>query len=221
MGDLTRVYNGVDVEVNGRFGRGGLLTGGISVGRIARNDCALNATPQAFVIGAAWDGGNNTAQGGESHPRSTAYCDTAPPWSKSFSLKLNGVYPLPYGFDVSGVFQNIPGVGNFADRTYTNAELAPILGRPLAATAPGRPATLKIPLVPPDTLFEDRLTQLDVRLTKIFQFGEWRLKADLDVYNAFNQSAVRDATEAFGSNWLNAERIMFGRLVKIGARVEF
>ena len=223
VGDVTRVFNGMDFAVNGRFGRGGTLTSGLSFGRTRRNACVLNALPQAFATGSAWTGGGSSTEGqvgvgGSASALLPAFCDTAPPWSKTVQLKINGLYPLPYGFEVSGVFQNLPGLAQQANRTYTNAELAPILGRDLAAGALG---TVSIPLVPLDTLFEDRLTQLDVRLTKVFQFGEWRLKGNLDVYNVFNEIAVTQVNTTFGANWLGPQGLMFGRLVKIGGQIDF
>ena len=218
VGDATRVFNGMDFAVHGRFGRGGTLTSGIFLGRTRRNDCALNSLPQVAATGAAWNGGGSSTAHLNSfvaHPLTAAYCDTAPPWSKTVHVKVNGLYPLPYGFEVSGVFQNLPGAVQLANRRYTSAEVASTLGRPLVL------GSVNVPLVPADTLFEKRLTQLDVRLTKVFQFGEWRLKGNLDVYNALNESAVTQLNTTFGANWLGAQRLMFGRMVKIGGQIDF
>ena len=218
LGDLSRVYNGFELTLNARFGQGGVLYGGLLFGRSALNDCSLNDAPQAFITGAAWNNNGDTATGGGTHPLSTEYCDVAPPWSKTAEVKINGVYPLPYGIQISGVFQNLPGIALEALKTYTNAEVAPFLGRNLST---GPNGTIEIPVLAPETMFEKRLTQIDVRLSKAFEFGDWRVRGNLDVYNAFNESSVSQINDTFGPNWLQPTRVLFGRLVKIGAQIDF
>jgi hypothetical protein len=218
-GEVTRVFNGVDLSMSGRFGRGGQLMGGVSMGRTVRDDCAFNATPNALVTGSTWDGlGNYISLNPTRHPLSEPYCHVAPQWSQSMSVKANVVYPLPFGFDVSAVLQNLPGAAHAANLTYTNAQIAPILGRDLAA---GPSGTMVIPILAPETSYEPRLTQVDLRFSRNFRFGRTRFKALVDVYNAFNESAVTQVNTTFGSRWLEPQRIMFGRLVKLGAQLDF
>ena len=216
--NITRIYNAFEVTATGRFGQGGTLYAGLLFGRTRFNDCALNNTPQAFLTGAAWNNNGDTAQGGATHPLSDDFCNVAPPWSKTAQLKINGVYPLPYGFQVSAVFQNLPGLAQEAIRTYTNAEVLPFLGRNLAT---GPNGTIQVPVVGPETLFEDRLTQVDVRLSKTFEFGDWHIKGNLDIYNAFNEIAVTQLSTTFGPNWLSPQRVMFARLIKLGGEISF
>ena len=48
-----------------------------------------------------------------------------------------------------------------------------------------------MPLIPPQTQFEDRLNQLDLRLSKVMRMGpRYRLQANFDVYNVFNASSM-------------------------------
>jgi hypothetical protein len=72
---------------------------------------------------------------------------------------------------VSGTSQNVGGPTIEANYQATNTEIAPSLGRNLAACrgAAVCTATATVPLVAPMTLFEDRRTQLDFRLTKIIR----------------------------------------------------
>jgi hypothetical protein len=42
----TRVYNGVDLMTNLRFGQGGQLSGGVSIGRMVTDNCVVVDTPQ-------------------------------------------------------------------------------------------------------------------------------------------------------------------------------
>ena len=53
-------------------------------------------------------------------------------------------------------------------------------------------------LFDPFTQFEDRLTQLDLRVARTFRVGGMQLQAQLDVYNAFNVSTVLFADTNYG-----------------------
>ena len=78
-------------------------------------------------------------------------------------------------------------------------------------------------------MFEDRRTQLDLRLTKRLDVGA-RMKVDahVDVYNVFNASAVNAVNQTYGPRWLQpvgqayaGGAIMDGRLVQFGGRLTF
>ena len=43
----------------------------------------------------------------------------------------------------------------------------------------------------PQTLFEDRITRLDLRLSHSFTIERFRLQLNLDAYNALNANSVR------------------------------
>src|SRR5207244_1969096 len=152
------------------------------------------------------------------HPLSTPFCHVAPPWSQSTQFKLTGAHPLPYGFEVGAVFQNLPGFPRAATLTYTNAQVAPALGRNLAA---GPNGTVSVAILAPQTSFEDRLTQLDLRFSRIFAIRQARLKASLDLYNALNASAITGVNTTYGSRWLEPTQFMFGRYAKIGGQLDF
>src|SRR4029453_175747 len=110
VGDVTRVYDGVDAGLTGRFRKVAQLAGGVSFGRTSFDDCALNGTPQAFATGYGWvENGIEVALGGGAHPLSSPYCHVRAPWSKTAQVKISGIFSLPYGFEVAGVFQNLPG----------------------------------------------------------------------------------------------------------------
>src|SRR5262245_59131153 len=55
------------------------------------------------------------------------------PYEANTQIKLHGSYPLPGDFMVSGILQNLPGTPIGANYTATNAQIAPSLGRNLAA----------------------------------------------------------------------------------------
>jgi hypothetical protein len=128
-------------------------------------------------------------------------------------------------------FQNTPGPSIEANYQATNAEVAPSLGRNLAACrgAAVCNATAAVPLVPPMTLFEDRRNQLDLRLSKLFMLGgQARLRANLDIYNALNASSVLGVNQNYGPQWQvpvsaanGFEAVLQGRMIQVGWELTF
>ena len=197
FGEQKQVYNGLDLSVNARFLQGGFLQGGVSFGRTSTNTC------NAVVDQPAPE---------------TGYCDVVPPWSAGSQVKLSGAYPLWWGIQPSFTYQNLPGATFGANLRYTNAQIGPSLGRNLAAGSKG---TVNIPIVEPQTLFLDRISQLDVRVTKLFELGRGRFRAMLDVYNLLAARTILGVSSTFGSSWQRPTGAMPGRLFKIGGTFEF
>ena len=69
-------------------------------------------------------------------------------------------------------------------------------------------------------MFEDRLTQLDLRLTRIFRVGRSRLQGNLDVYNLFNGASVLGLNSRYGPSWLQPTAILGGRILKFGFQLD-
>ena len=150
------------------------------------------------------------------------YCHINSPFSAQTQVKLYGSYPLPGQILVSGVFQNNSGPTINALYPATNAQIAPSLGRNLAA---GPNATFTVPLIPPNTLFTERSTQLDLRLTKRLRFGQkMRLDANFDVYNVLNANSIITVVSTYGPRWQQpsgVSAILEGRLIQLGGRLSF
>ena len=198
FGDRSRVFNGVDVGLNARFGKGGMLTGGVSVGRTVIDECAVVDSPQAAREG---------------------FCKITPPWGAGTQFKVGGVYPLPWqDIQIGGTYQNIPGALQLASRTYRNAEVVPSLGRNLSAGVNG---TVTIPLIASETVFEDRIKNLDLRFTKAFRLKAGRIQATFDIFNILNAGAILGSDQTYGPNWLRPRAIQGGRLLKFGTVVSF
>jgi hypothetical protein len=85
----------------------------------------------------------------------------------------------------AATYQDLSGIPIAASYVATNAEIAPRLGRNLAAGARGR---VTINLIEPNTMFEDRRRQLDIRLSRSFPVGQARLLGTFELYNAFNHT---------------------------------
>ena len=134
FGTATEVFNGVDLTVNARLPQGHHRVGRPEHGAARkRNYCFAVDSPQGT--------GLPPAQGATS-AAGLLYCDVKPPFQPN--VKLLGVYPLPWqGVQLAATFQSLPGPQITASRTYTNAEIAPSLGRPLATGVAG---TATVPL---------------------------------------------------------------------------
>ena len=209
-GRPTRTYQGVDAVLNARFGGGGLFGGGFSTGRTATQCVVVDAPVQ--------------------------FCNNVQPFLAQY--KFHGAYPLPWwGIQASATYQNLPGAPISMTYVPTNAEIAPSLGRNLAACGAADPCSAvyttiqpgvtiggtptPILLVAPNTVFEDRLSQLDLRLTKILRFGRTRVQGMFDIYNIFNAAAVLTTIGAYGPAFLRPAGVMGGRTFKFGAQLDF
>jgi hypothetical protein len=100
-----------------------------------------------------------------------------------------------------------------------NSVVAPSLGRNLSGDAPN----VTINLVPPGSMYSERINQLDFRVAKILKFGRSRSMVALDLYNALNSSAVLTRNPAFvpGGTWLQPLTILTPRFIKITAEIDF
>jgi hypothetical protein len=190
------VYNGVDVTLNGRFLTNGQFQGGLSVGRTVSDTCAVIDSPEV-----ARDG----------------YCNSVAPWSAGTQLKFLVVYPLPWNFRASAVYQNMAGLSYTASHNVSNAEVATSLGRNLAGAA----RSVTKDLVPPQTLFEPRLQQVDLRFSRLIPVGTARFTANIDIYNLFNEDAVLQENTRFGPTWREVSLVMGGRLLRLTGQFEF
>jgi len=224
------VWDGFDVIYNYRFGRGGNFQGTFSTGREVIDNCLTIDSPGSLLAGLPATGGGNT------NLLRPGFCHAAQPWSGGTGFGFLAVYPLPGSIQVSGIYQNKPGFPIRASYVVSDAEVGRSLGRHLS-TCPSQTAatcsqTATIELIPSktagslDTLYGERIKQLDLRFSRIFKFGESRrVQANFDVYNIFNNNTVLNEqtryTTAANNPWRNVLQIMGGRLIKLGAQVNF
>ena len=103
-----------------------------------------------------------------------------------------------------------------ADRAYTRAEIGEFAGRTLARS------THLVPLVEPFTRYSPRRTQVDIRLTKLFQLGgAKRFDVSMDVYNLLNASNVFSVNGRYGPAWLTPQTSHFGSAIMDGRLFAF
>ena len=90
------------------------------------------------------------------------------------------------------------------------------LGRNLAACpATGNcTATKNINLIQPQTEFGDRLTQIDMRVSKRFTMGPTaRLALNAEFYNLTNSNWIIAYGTTFGPNYLRPSQVLSPRMV--------
>jgi hypothetical protein len=220
-GKQTEVYSGMDVTLSTRFAQGGQFSGGLSVGRTVTDNCYTVNNPQltagvgplAFLGSAA----------GTSSPRLPEFCHVTPPWMAGTQVKFLVVYPLPFGLQTSATYQNIAGIPTVASNPTPNSQIAPSLGRNVGSCrgAAVCNANVNIDIIAPQSLYDDRLQQLDIRLAKIFKFGKTRVRGNFDIYNAMNGASILSENAGYGAKWLTPYEIMGGRLFKFSGQIEF
>jgi hypothetical protein len=224
-------YNGGDVAMNWRFKGAGLLSGGLSLGKQVVDTCFANDFPQVTATVSA----GSTATIGI---RDSNYCTNKAQklWNGVGSqVKFQVVYPLPAQFVVAATYKHLPGIPQTATVTYTNAAVAPALGRNLqACAAPTGACTLttNVNVQQPGTLYDERLNQVDLRFTRKFQIGRARINPMVELYNALNDRISQANTETWGvaaapgvfapgTTFLRPSLLLGGRLFKFGAQVDF
>jgi hypothetical protein len=222
-GKESYVSNFLSVGVSTRFATGAHLNAGFDTGRTVNDACFDVDSPGApaqtnlpGVARAPVPFSATTIDG-------QRICRAVTPWRANAQFKMNGSYPLPADIVVSGTLQNVAGPVITANYTVPNAVIAPSLGRDLAACGGRTPCTasVAVPLIAPQTMFEPRRTQLDLRLTKFVTLPKGRLQINFDVYNAFNASDVVTLNTNYGPSWLQPTSFLPGRLYEIGGQWNF
>jgi hypothetical protein len=216
FGTETQINNFFAVNIQARLGdTGARLGGGLDGGTSEYNQCFTVDSPQELTY---------------NYTTSTApsVCKYTTPWSGNMQVKVNGSYPLPLpgAFTLSGIFQSLPGPMDLAYETVTNGQIAPSLGRSLAAcgskVGTACSATVLVPLITPGAQYEPRRYQTDVRVTKSLTVGpRLHIQGNVDVYNLFNSNAVTAINPTYGQQWLKPLSTLNGRSVQFSARLNF
>jgi len=220
FGGETNLYQGFDVNVEGRFRNGAFLKAGIGATSRTFDNCNLIAAGLDAVQTAA------LGQGTQTYPDGSTACNREYPYRPD--VKMSGTYPLPFGIQIAGTYQYSRGVQTggagpsiLANWVVTNAVANPQIGRNWTGVG-----SRTIALIREGLLYGDHdLSQLDLRLAKRFEFGRTRLRVDFDVYNIFNSSWPFTVNNAFStaptSAWLRPTNVLQHRFVKLGGQVSF
>jgi carboxypeptidase family protein len=230
-GERKETYNGGDVSLNWRFKGAGLLSGGLSLGKQIVDTCFAKNYPQ--ITGTIAAGGSTAIP-----LRDDKFCTNKAQslWNGAGSqVKIQAVYPLPYDFMLAATYKHLPGAALTGTVTYANAAVSSILGRNLSACAAPTGActqTASIGVIPPGTLFDDRLNQVDLRGTRRIKIGRSRIQGIFELYNVLNARPAQSATATWGqvtapgvatpgTTFLRPSLLLGGRLLKVGAQIDF
>jgi hypothetical protein len=202
FGSYARYWDGFDVTAQARLSNGLTLQGGTSTGRLVFDQCE----PRESV-----------PESGATNP----YCRQTEPMLTTF--KGLASYTIPrVDVNVSGTFSSRPGVSLTANVVYTQADMTnparATLGRALVGTPTG---TITVNVVEPNTMFGDRIDQVDLRIGKILRFGKTRTNLNLDIVNALNSNDNLGYSPTFGANWPAPTVVMTARLFRISAQLDF
>ena len=80
--------------------------------------------------------------------------------------------------------------------------------------------TVSVNVVPPGTLYGDRLNQLDVRLGKTFTVQKYKINASIDLYNVLNSDAVLNENSSY-TVWRRPLSVIRPFFVKFGGQISF
>jgi hypothetical protein len=198
FGDITSQYQGFDASANLRLPGGTFVNTGVNMQQRVLDTCASDRvdSPEA------------------------QFCRQVTPYRPDF--KIAASHTLPWALQVSGLFQLSPGPQITASWAAPNAVIAPALGRNLSA---GASATKTIMLIEPGTLYGEHHQQLDVRVSRRFSIGRFRIRGDAALYNVFNTDWVSSVNTTFSTAASNAfmrpTGVLQGRLFKIGVQLEY
>jgi hypothetical protein len=219
--DVEQSNTGLTLSADVRLANA-FIQGGIDLRRDVLDTCGIDLGDHPAGIrfpigGGAGIGAAATAFDNLEYADGSRSCDTDTGFRPD--LKFSGSYELPWGVRTSATYQNASGPPITSTWAATNAAIAPGLGRNLSA---GATATKTVGLIQPETLFGDRLHQVDVRLSKRFALSPTaRFAINADFYNVTNSNWIVRYTSNFGPNYLRPAQVLSPRLFKISGQYDF
>jgi hypothetical protein len=211
------VFDGFDFAVNAQLPNRARLTGGLSLGRERTDNCyVLGDRSLLFMPALAVSPPASTM------PRAEAFCDVRPPMQPN--AKIQVVYPLPW-WDVqaAATFQSLPGPQILAQQNTTNAQIRPSLGRNLSScgTNPVCSNRVLLDVLPPGTLYGERLNQVDLRVSKTVRAGRVAIRPTVSIYNLFNANTILQYNNRYTASWPAPTAILTARFVDFGVQIDF
>jgi hypothetical protein len=191
----TQVYNGIEVSVNARFSKG-FIFGGITDERTATNNCAdLNNT----------------------NPNNLRFCNQVP----SFRALYKGsvAYSFPYAIQTSASLQWRPGISIGSSYTYTCSAAQSAATGCTALTA--GVASLTAVVVDPTTQYYPYEKTNDLRVSRDFRHGRFKMQPFVEVFNLMNLSTISTVNETIGPNYFQPTSIVQARRFQLGAQVDW
>ena len=208
----TQAANSISLNVTARPRNGLTLQGGFNTANTHTDSCDLRALlPEATLSLAPLVS------------PTSPYCDNSTGWITRYTAISSYVVPK-IDVLVSGTLRSDKGVALAANWAAPNSATVG-LNRPYAGIA-GQ--TITVNLIEPNTLFGDRVNEINLRFAKVLRFGGTRSNVGVDLYNAFNSAPVLSYNQTFiptvtsgTSNWLRPTSVLQARYVKISAQIDF
>ena len=224
LGGETNLYQGFDINLEGRFRNGAFLKAGMSATSRTLDMCNLGAAGlDAFRDSTTQ---LTTGQGTEIYPDGTTACHREYPFRPD--LKVSGTYMLPFDIQLAGTFQHSRGVqtGGAGPSIQANFAIPTANATALGARPWNGAASRTVQLIREGLMYGDHnLNQLDLKLAKRFELGGARLRLDFDIYNVFNSSwpftVSSTYSTAASSVWQRPTNVLTHRFVKVGGQISF
>ena len=217
-GDETYYWQGIDFTANSRMKNGLVLQGGFSTGAGHRDLCDVWAALPELQFAAN---------------QQVSACKVDEEWQMNWRGLVT--YTIPkIDVLVSGILRSqtntepltietgvaTNGVGLAANYTVTPAILAANGQTPFA---PGV-ATQTVNLVPPSSLFDERVNSVDMRFGKILRIGRTRTNVAIDLYNMLNSNVGTAFNQGFGTDgatWLRPTTVLNPRFARFNVTFDF
>ena len=217
-GEWSQYSNALDVTVEARVHDRLTFVGGTSTGQTVADNCAV----RRHLPELATTMPNTTAFG--AGLATSAVTPVSPYCHVAFGVltQLRGLstYRVPkLDVEVATTFQSKPGAMLAANYAAPNSVVATSLARSLSGNA----ETVTVNLVAPGSLYGDRITQVDLRLAKVFASGRYRTVIGADILNLLNANAVLTYNNTFvpGGPWLQPLTVLTPRLWKVTAAFDW
>jgi hypothetical protein len=227
--DINRtIYDGFEVSFTARLPRRSTIFGGWS------NDRLITITCDQY------------------DPNKLRFCDqtgktfqeygktSMPPFRNDF--KISGNYPLPYGFEASGVFMSYAGKGNsytaqdpslgvywsVPASVFPNGQRTRVVtSAPILLNAGGQTQAPGVNLIPPNTKFQDRWNQLDLSVKRTVRVGKKEFQGQFALFNVTNGNVVlqevqtTSAVSGVSSTLGQPQNFLQGRMMRLALLVSF
>jgi hypothetical protein len=186
--EMDTEFNGVDITLNKRMSHRWMMMGSASFGE-SRGD----------IYGSTFDlnDPNNSFRRG-------LIGNDVP-----FSLKLFGLYQLPYGIQFSGTAQHFTG---FPELTTVSVS---------SSTVPLTRVTQRVTYEPRGTTRLPAVNLFDISVRKTWTNGRYSVEPIMDMFNVGNVSTIRARSTQLGPSYGVASDVVRGRIIKFGLNVRF
>ncbi|MCM3879438.1 MAG: carboxypeptidase regulatory-like domain-containing protein [Vicinamibacterales bacterium] len=184
---LNSSYNGTDITLDKRMSNGWMMTGGVSLGK---------------NIGDIY--GTSDLNNPNFQYRRGLQGNDVP-----FSLRLSGVYDLPWKISMSGTYQRQSGFPEITAVSVGNNTVTLTQG------------TTSVTVDPRGTTRLPDLNQLDMSFRRMFRVGNKTMQPRIDFYNLMNSATITSRNNTLGSSYFAVNSIQRGALIKVGMNVDW